>query len=200
MILAHPDDEVLFGWPIFQDPSVSKELLMIVSDENNQERKWASERKKVLLDICRTYDVPVTCWNYDSSFYSKLNARNGELKAFYEKVGRELEIRKYDYVFTHNYHGEYGHLDHRLIFDTVFKYSKKPLLITDIIQRNVWDPFTNITEREKRLFYREKIQDCRLDEKMYSFCKEYYENNPYGQNCWTWKEPVVKSCGLYLLE
>ena len=25
MVMAHPDDEIIFGWPIFQDKSIEKE-------------------------------------------------------------------------------------------------------------------------------------------------------------------------------
>ena len=26
MVFAHPDDEIIFGWPIFQDPTIEKEF------------------------------------------------------------------------------------------------------------------------------------------------------------------------------
>ena len=35
MVFAHPDDEIIFGWPIFQDPTIEKELVMVTSDFNN---------------------------------------------------------------------------------------------------------------------------------------------------------------------
>ena len=36
MVFAHPDDEIIFGWPIFQDPTIEKELIMVTSDFNIQ--------------------------------------------------------------------------------------------------------------------------------------------------------------------
>ena len=35
MVLAHPDDEIIFGWPIFQDDDYEKEIIMCSSDFNN---------------------------------------------------------------------------------------------------------------------------------------------------------------------
>ena len=32
MVFAHPDDEIIFGWPIFQDSTIEKELIMVTSD------------------------------------------------------------------------------------------------------------------------------------------------------------------------
>ena len=28
MVMAHPDDEIIFGWPIFQDDDYEKEIIM----------------------------------------------------------------------------------------------------------------------------------------------------------------------------
>ena len=39
MVFAHPDDEIIFGWPIFQDPTIEKELIMVKSDFNNPARQ-----------------------------------------------------------------------------------------------------------------------------------------------------------------
>ena len=49
MVMAHPDDEILFGWPVFFDPKYKKKLLICSSDYNNPERAWCKYRKKSLF-------------------------------------------------------------------------------------------------------------------------------------------------------
>lgn len=195
--MAHPDDETVFGWPILQSKRVSKELLVVVSDANNPKREKINKRKFVLQDICRSLEIPLICLDYNSAFYRDQN----QLGVLYKLIKTELQNRSYDFVFTHNYHGEYGHLDHRILFDIVYNYSIKPILFTDIIQESAFSTINEIPEREKRVFYQKKISEWEIDRDLVNFCKDYYAiNNLYGQNCWTWKQPIVDSCGLFLFE
>ncbi len=52
MVFAHPDDEIIFGWPIFQDPTIEKELVMVTSDFNNPARQQYAHRKFLLKEVC----------------------------------------------------------------------------------------------------------------------------------------------------
>ena len=52
MVFAHPDDEIIFGWPIFQDPTIEKELVMVTSDFNNPARQQYAHRKFLLQEGC----------------------------------------------------------------------------------------------------------------------------------------------------
>ena len=53
MVMAHPDDEIIFGWSIFQDKSIEKKLLICSSDFHNKEREWCKYRKDALFEICK---------------------------------------------------------------------------------------------------------------------------------------------------
>ena len=73
MVMSHPDDEIIFGWPVFQSAGwgkdADKELLMCSSDFNNPERQWCSHRKFILEKICEEEGVKLTCLDNPSEFY-----------------------------------------------------------------------------------------------------------------------------------
>ena len=69
MILAHPDDEVILGWPVLQDPSFDKEILVCSSDRNNPARQQYAHRREALAAMCESFVFPYTCLDYDSDFF-----------------------------------------------------------------------------------------------------------------------------------
>ena len=63
MVLAHPDDEIIFGWPIFQDDDYEKEIIMCSTDFNNPVRQEYAHRKLLLQEVCDKYEIPLTCFD-----------------------------------------------------------------------------------------------------------------------------------------
>ena len=102
---------------------------------------------------------------------------SGPYRRMYKDMVTELhEIEKdCDAVFTHNPFGEYGHIDHKVLFDIVLTNSRKDIIITDIQQASNWQRRVDIDKRIKRLYYSDKIDEaCLLDESLYNFCKKKY--------------------------
>ena len=159
MVFAHPDDEIIFGWPIFQDPSIEKELIMCTSDFNNPARQEYSHRKFLLEEVCNKYNVPLTCFDYPSEFY-KLETRGTTLEDCQNTIVDCVNSKKdnYDYVFTHNPMGEYGMIDHKMVWELMYTRVDHPLLITDLLQYDThWPSFNEIPRRIKNDFYQNKI-------------------------------------------
>lgn len=211
MIMAHPDDEIIFGWAIFQDKSIEKKLLICSSDFYNKEREWCKYRKNALFEICKELNIEVSCLDYPSSFYRVATRRPPHLpKNEYgdsqspirslsnDIINNMLAMEKdCDYVFTHNPYGEYGHLDHKFLFDLVVKNTKKDIVISDIQISSNWSKNYNISGIVKKIYYYRKIKDqCVLNQDLLSFCKKKYEN----KNGWTWNRHVPSNCNLFLLE
>ena len=69
MLFAHPDDEIIFGWPVLQDNTLQKELLICSSDLNNPKRQKYSHRKEALFRLAHNLNIKCTCLDYDSEFY-----------------------------------------------------------------------------------------------------------------------------------
>jgi len=213
MVMAHPDDEVIFGWPLFQDRSVERELLICSSDLHNRRRKRFAKRRFALQEVCTAHDVALTCLDHDAGFYrvpsrfSEMPRRwpwtlkpapgsDAPLLAFQKEVGHRVRDSDCDAVFTHNPLGEYGHLDHKLLFDIVLRYSRVPVLITDICRKSNWAEQHEIPERIRALYYRDvHAADCRLDRALYDDCERIYR----AHDAWTWGRPPIERCTLYTL-
>lgn len=215
MVLAHPDDELIFGWPVFQDEKINKFYLCCSTDEFNNARAWCSHRKEALFEICKKNNVSLWTIPAPSDFY-KLNSRRkkgtqkdaigdatSDLRIFKNLIINTIEdiVNKnnIDYIFTHNPFGEYGHLDHIFLFDTVIKKTKKPILITDITIRTNWDD-PKISNRMKKIFYNNMIKEkCEINLEFYEKNKKLY----IDKGVWTWsrdKQEEFKKCNLYMVE
>jgi hypothetical protein len=194
IVMAHPDDELIFGWPILQNPNLKKYILICSSDENNVNRKWCSHRKKALIDLCHSLNIPFSCLVYDSLFYN-LPGRTGKLYSFIKEVVTAINaFNKFDidYIYTHNSIGEYGMLDHIFINHIVTHYSTKTTIVSDMFVNTT--PWTQLTVPPKRLLNKHKhIESAKLDLQFYEFCKTFYIN----YNVWTWNQPPIMSCNLY---
>jgi LmbE family N-acetylglucosaminyl deacetylase len=194
MVMAHPDDEIIFGWPIFQDASIDKELLVCSSDAHNAQRQWCAHRKHVLFDLCTHFDIPVTCLDYDSEFY-RMETRRESLSRLHEAVMAHFLQKECDFIFTHNPLGEYGHLDHKMVFDIVANNTQKPVIVTDICLKSNWPSYECIPERVKKSFYTECYKSCALNKNVYEYCERCYQK----QKAWTWSMAPVDTCNLYII-
>ena len=192
MVLAHPDDEVIFGWPILQRKGIEKEVLICSSDEHNPNRAWCAKRKHTLFNLCKSLGIPCRCLRYNSAFY-KADARKGELKQIRQTISEEIRKTEFDFVFTHNPLGEYGMLDHILVHNIVMSTVNKGILISDILLENIWTPTKTISESYKRVYYTRKFSSNALDMTFYNKCKEFYTKD----RVWTWNKPPVVACSVY---
>tara|TARA_Y100000592_G_C5481687_1_gene326030 strand:+ start:10520 stop:11170 length:651 start_codon:yes stop_codon:yes gene_type:complete len=209
IVMAHPDDEIIFGWPILQDPSIQKKILICSSDFNNPSRSWCKNRKDALYDIGSFVgSLETVCLDYDSEFYRQptrpISGNSPEPDGLVAGPWRNMckdfldHIEKMsndcDAIFTHNPYGEYGHIDHIMLFDLIIKNIEKPVLITDIKQNSNWAHVSKKSEKIEKLFYSNIHKpNCVLDEVLLQFCKSQYE----ARNAWTWNKKVVNNCSVY---
>jgi len=209
IVMAHPDDEIIFGWPILQDKSIEKKILICSSDFYNLERAWCKYRKEALFEIGRKLGIETACFDYPSEFYraptrpvGSNREEDGQISGPYRRMCKDisnkiLEMEKdCDAIFTHNPLGEYGHIDHITVFDIVLKNTKKPVIISDIFQASNWSRKPFNMERINKLYYSNIYKkDCLLDQKLLRYCEEEYKK----KNAWTWSKEVVKKCNLYMI-
>ena len=216
MVFAHPDDEVIFGWPILQNEQYDKELIICASDLHNGARPYWSHRRYVLEALCEQLNIPVYCFDFNSGFY-KYPAR-GQIRKYQllslakqyfdkkkppalhkacEAILNEIGKREYDYIFTHNFWGEYGHLDHILINSLLFNNISSPILISDIyIQNSYLVPLSQIGHPLRNLLHEYIHSQHVVNREFYDFCANIYER----RKVWTWSSPPVASANLYLIE
>lgn len=194
MVYAHCDDELVCGWPVLQDPLIVKELLIVSSDEGNDQRRRFAHRKQVTRELCRSLGIPVRVLAYDSDFY-RLDHRSGQLANFEREVLDEIGNRHFDAVMTHNPFGEYGHFDHKFVADLLLRRGIPELITTDIVMQSDW---TSIVPERGAYFERigaEPIGNAHLDADFYLRIQRFYET----RGVWTWSMPPLSSARVMRL-
>jgi LmbE family N-acetylglucosaminyl deacetylase len=194
MVLAHCDDELVCGWPIFQNPKIRKSLIIVSSDRNNLERQWCSHRKFVSQDLCRSLGIDSCILDHDSEFY-RLDHRSGKLANLEQDILRSIRKFSFDYLFTHNPQGEYGHLDHVFISNLLLRAADYPLLISDLSMTSDWTKAPPASHRFARTYYRNPVGEFVLDHAFYRCVMQFYET----RGVWTWSQLPEHKCNLFFL-
>lgn len=200
-IFCHPDDEILFGWPVFQSDEFEKHLMICCDDIVRKGQR----RFNALVEVCKQENIKLEAILAESNNFYSLPTRRAEylltdavlkIESILEDI---IEKIKPDFIFTHNPMGEYGHGSHRLLFEIVSQFAAvHNLLITDICEKSnhrshnvipniTWDSFyefNSISTHHK------------LDQAFYFRCREIYNKH----NAWTWNKDPIEVCNLYLLK
>lgn len=112
LIVAHPDDEVIFFAPERYDE------IIIVFLHRMDKQGFGEQRLRALAN--HPLKGKVTCLGYSESNYW----RNPKMEDAYNRGYRDLCVwlkqhRFFDEVTTHGADGEYGHADHTLVHRAV---------------------------------------------------------------------------------
>lgn len=206
-IFAHPDDEVIFGWPVFQNVEQFESVFLLCCCNNNHKGNGPGNALTdvVVENKCDGF----VCLSHGNNFY-RLPTRDPLAKTLSlllirltDSIWQVINEFKPTHIFTHNAMGEYGHGDHRLLFNLVIReLGDYRLLQTDIslwnkchLSATVDDTIPSIYQRH---FYtlRNYIRHVELDTYWYAQMKCIYERH----NAWTWggHDPVHKT-RLYCL-
>jgi len=198
MVVSHPDDEIIFGWPILQNKNINKKILLISSDIYNEKEFLNKNRLIPIIKICEETNTELFSLNYDNSFYRL----EGWPKTLYKQlnylISKKIKTIKHDYIFTHNPYGEYGHPDHRFCFESVLLYSEKPIIYTDIWSENPdnWIG-ESMSDKYKKLYFNDslRIGEYNIDREFYKYCMQQYVIN----GTWTWGYGPIEKCNLYMI-
>jgi LmbE family N-acetylglucosaminyl deacetylase len=193
LVLAHPDDEVIFGWPLLQEKELDVSLMICSSDRYNEQRKWCSHRKDILADLCAQRGIRHTCLDYNSGFY-RLETRDETLSRALQEIQTQIRSFSPDIIFTHNPLGEYGHIDHILIHQCVVNMDFD-VLVSDIFLASNWVPYKSIQSGLRNIYFKSKVASCALDFEFYRHWEKAYRD----AGVWTWCFEPVASCNLFLL-
>lgn len=194
-IFAHREDHIVFGWPIMQSNEYDKYLFICTNDAIEE-----------IKESCRIGNI---------KYVGNACMPNG----FTMQAGRDLPLRyenttasiceaikmiKPDCLFTHNPMGEYGHYDHKFLFDLVAnEFPNINLFITDIIAESSYYYFSKKLPRQYTSLYAkaERIKQIKPDIDFYKKHAEIYSRN----NMWTENDNLnppryPNSAGLYLIK
>jgi hypothetical protein len=206
MVMAHPDDELIFGWPIIQPEkrrlNAAQYGLNTVSllTLSSNAAKYGQGPLDALRECCSLNGVELLeSFRSDSNFY-RLATRYADTmlttiaKMFYTEIKAAIDSVQPDFVFTHNPMGEYGHGDHRFLFNLVSLFSV-PLLLTDICFANECHLSSKeVPDIYSKYLFRTCREPCTLDREWYGRMRAVYERH----RAWSWSghEPPER-CFLY---
>ena len=212
LVFAHPDDELICGWPILQDASVEKEVLICSSDAFNPARKWCRHRKQSLFALCESLGIACRCLDYPSEFYRtphRQPRRRGGIRRLVPQKTFPYLLRDVaktileaiaenpcDAVFTHNAWGEYGHLDHIFLHRLVFDNCTHPVITTDMRLDVDWLPLAGDAPLHAPLLAPHAWRTAHLDAAFYESCAAFYRKD----RVWTWSSEPVAATNLYLFK
>lgn len=108
LIVAHPDDEILWFNPEDYD------RIVIVFLERDDNAKITEKRKEVI----NTHPLKekITWLGFKESKYHKDKTKLEDYNKNYNDLCEFLKTLKADEVYTHNAMGEYQHSDHILVY------------------------------------------------------------------------------------
>ena len=181
LLIAHPDDEILFLWPFLER---TRHIICVADDHNNPDRAWCKERGECLREVAALLRIPgkVITLGENSDFY-RLPTRDQTLKQLGMRVVGELQTAGLT-VATHNRWGEYGHLDH-ILCNHFALCSGLPLLNTNIRQEANWLPLPSCDPHVS------SVEP--LDMGLCNQVKAIYD----ARGCWTWSKPPVEECRVW---
>lgn len=205
-IFCHPDDEILGGWPVFQNPNIERHLVILCSDLHRK----GPNRKRALEEVCEQEGIILEyCADFDNNFYA-LPTRRADVtlsdvcSQICEIISVCIDKLKPDFIVTHNPVGFYGHGSHRLLFELVTQHPMASnVIFTDICQKSNHRSTHGIPMSVYCAYYGNFIDldsaahrrvDHRLDIDFYNRTKAIYSR----RGAWTWDFPPVEKASLYI--
>lgn len=197
MVMAHPDDEVIFGWPILQARhEFDLHILACSNDKHNPEREWCQHREVPFFQICDMLNIKPYVMTANSEFY-RLSTRDEKLSDFLKSIYDIIDEINPDIMFSHNKFGEYGHIDHQLINTLSMQYANdkhKVFMTTDMFLQSNWHPYEKLNQLCFQGFFR--VNNCELNLQLYNDLKKIYEKH----KVWTWSKDPIQTCKVYEFE
>lgn len=211
-VFCHPDDELICGWPLLQHDGYDKEVLICSSDLNNPLRKKYRHRKLALFALCDKLGIPCSCLDFSSEFYSvpsRVPPRPRGwrkwlpqpdtpflLQDLCHDILDAMASKSYDAVFTHNFWGEYGHMDHILLNNLIFANVTTPVYVTDMRIPLNWLPMTRDAGLYTGLLGPHFHSQHSLDVDFYEACASIYRE----KRVWSWSNEPLTQLNLYLFQ
>jgi len=108
IVVTHPDDETIWmGGTILKNRDWDMELICLC-------RKNDLDRAPKFFKVCKELNVKASISDLEDE---KLN--DIELNEVLVRIRNMLKDKSYDYIFTHNFDGEYGHKRHMDVYNAV---------------------------------------------------------------------------------
>lgn len=198
IVVAHPDDEILWCWPVLQNPKNERSVIAISDNRGDASLTPFHGLGKML-------GYETQCLGFPPNFYS-LPTRNApvtlprSVNIIRQALAIKIEEYKPDLIFTHNPWGEYGHGDHRLTAELVYTSGHPRIWTTNICIKNKSHvSYEQIPGHFKSMlrFLADKetgkqIDPVRIDLQFYKLGANTYQQ----YQVWSWSGEVACECEI----
>lgn len=136
-VFAHREDHIVFGWPIIQNRNPDKYLFVCTNDAPGIINKSCNLAGVNYIGSARFnsgFSLPNRNFKLNDENLNRLSETNYTILK--NRLLTIIDKIKPDFIFTHNPFGEYGHLDHRFVFEVIYNELELPIIITDIIAKS----------------------------------------------------------------
>lgn len=110
MIIAHPDDEILWG-----SKELIKEKYLVVCITCGKDKK----REREIEEVLKTTGDDLISLGYTDKFLGHKSKWLIEKRKIAKDIKKIINMKKWNKIVTHNKDGEYGHIHHKKIHDIV---------------------------------------------------------------------------------
>lgn len=199
VVVAHPDDEVIFLWPGTFWPNSEVHVLTLSNDRYNDQRPGRAEAFQEVADTVgfRPHQLDHAC-----EFARLPHRPDNKLGRWWDDACRAIAdvTAGAAAVFTHNPHGEYGHTDHQLVFQTVLGVCRSPVMVTDIRLPGCGWPLAREGSpayvgafHDRRVSYQATVEPWQMEK--IQAARAIYKR----RGAWTWDFDLPVSCTVYRL-
>lgn len=151
-VFAHPDDEWLAGWPIFQRTDLQLGAIFFVGDNRGGGQQAKADWRPRLAWVLESLGVQLLgCLECAPDFYQLPRSKR---RVWRDRLGLLLSEARTTAPFsqarvvTHNPMGEYGHPDHIEVHRAVLDVSDERIVVSDLSYQ---DPPSSLV---RRIFFR----------------------------------------------
>jgi LmbE family N-acetylglucosaminyl deacetylase len=151
-VFAHPDDEWLAGWPVFQRADLKLGAIFFVGDNRAGGQGDDGDWRPRLMQVLEGLGIDLLgCLECTPDFYRLPRSERGVWR---DRLGRLLEESRAAGPFsgarvvTHNPMGEYGHPDHIEVHRAVLDVCDEGVLVSDLAYEEPPSPHV------RRIFFR----------------------------------------------
>ncbi|CAG7646618.1 hypothetical protein PAESOLCIP111_05204 [Paenibacillus solanacearum] len=145
MIVAHPDDETIFGGTQL----IEEKGWLVICVTNGDNRKRRKEFEKVMKEVHAEYEM----WNYKDQWNGKFD--RSRLTADLAEVLARNPVEK---VVTHNLDGEYGHTQHIVLSKLLHDMVDNNLYVFALADKKL---DASLLSQKKKLLHYYKSQDLK---------------------------------------
>lgn len=183
LIVAHPDDEVIFFSSILRPAS---QVIICFTDTQDSIVNIGRQHLKrkiplnnyLFLDLKESDVFNTGNWNNPIKFNDSLN-----LKSYLNIKNKLSKVIKYgDTIYTHNPWGEYGHEGHVQVFRAINDL-KKRLKLKILVSGYVSNKSYDLMKSQRHLLSND-VQYKKINNKLSEKLKKIYISN----FCWTWND------------